>query len=40
VQPKKVYTVHGFPELAKALRRIGFSATHLEADRQLRLWED
>ncbi len=40
VQPRKVYTVHGFPELAAALRKIGFSATHLENNRQLRLWED
>jgi Cft2 family RNA processing exonuclease len=29
VQPKKVYTVHGFPQFAGHLRDLGFDARHL-----------
>lgn len=29
-QPQRVYTVHGFPDLARHLRREGFDAQHLE----------
>ena len=32
VQPQRVFTVFGFPDLAARLRRIGYAATHLGAN--------
>ena len=40
VQPKQVFTVHGYPQLAGRLRELGYQASHLEGralNRQLRL---
>jgi Cft2 family RNA processing exonuclease len=37
VSPKKVYTVHGFPQFAAHLRNLGFDARHLP-ERQLELF--
>jgi Cft2 family RNA processing exonuclease len=30
VNPKRVFTVHGFPHLAAHLRHLGYDATHLD----------
>ncbi len=35
VQPKQVYTVNGFPELAAHLRKLGYPALHLDGAHQL-----
>jgi Cft2 family RNA processing exonuclease len=37
-QPKQVYTVHGFPDLAAVLRKQGLTAEHLAPGMQLGLW--
>ena len=34
VQPKQVYTVNGFPDLAKHLRSLGYPALHLDGKNQ------
>ena len=34
VQPKQVYTVNGFPELAASLRHMGYPAVHLDGQGQ------
>jgi Cft2 family RNA processing exonuclease len=35
VQPKQVFTVNGFPELAARLRKLGYEAMHLNEKGQI-----
>ena len=39
VKPKKVYTLHGFPEFAETLRRRGINASLAKPDAQMSLFE-
>ncbi len=38
--PKKVYTLHGFPDFAAHLSKMGIPARHLAPQSQLAFWED
>jgi Cft2 family RNA processing exonuclease len=40
VKPSVVYTLHGFPDFAAHLRKLGIKAKHLEPKSQLTFWED
>jgi Cft2 family RNA processing exonuclease len=40
VKPGRIYTLHGFPDFAAHLRKLGFKAKHIEPKMQLSLWKD
>ena len=40
IQPSQIFTLHGPPDFAVHLRRLGYRAEHLQPRSQLHLWDD